>query len=117
MDETVKAPRHDIAALSALIILLVDAAKLGAEAKADGSLSLADGILLLKLFPDLGPAFAKIGEVPAELGDLDPAEAQQLITLVTGRLAGSQSEKAAHVTGKALALALSRVELVQAIRE
>lgn len=119
MDEKSPAPTTAAPAtqeIKDVLALVIDAAKLGIEAEADGKLTFADALTLMKLVPDLGPAISGMSQVPAELAALGPASEAELIAFVTGRLVDAQGPRAALITQKALAASVAAFELVQAIR-
>lgn len=69
-----------------VLALVLDAANIVGEAKKnDGKIDITDAALLIKLVPELAPAFAGITAVPAELGDLDEAEATELVAFVAAK--------------------------------
>jgi len=60
---------------------------------ADGKLGLEDMGLLVALIPSLGPAFDGIGDVPAELKDLDSDEAKELLEYAGAKLGAVFSDE------------------------
>ena len=55
------------------------------QANADGKVGYEDIGLLMTVIPSFGPAFEDISKVPAELKDLDAAEAQELREMVASK--------------------------------
>lgn len=80
------------------------------SAQSDGSVNLLDLSKLLALVPLAGPAFLGINQVPAELKDLDQAEAQELVAYVMADL-GVSDGRAKEIVESALKFALSGYEL------
>jgi len=57
-------------------------------AKADGKLDWADLKFLMAVFPAAGPALDKIDQVPKELGELDQADATEILAYAGQKLPG-----------------------------
>lgn len=102
-------------ALIGLVDLILDGVAISIEAGADGKVTLSDAALLLKLMPDLGPAFQSIGTVPAELSALDEAAAAELVTHVMEKLVVADAEARA-VVDASLKAAVAVFQLVVAIK-
>jgi hypothetical protein len=118
MDESPKAaaaPSND-EALKHVLALVIDAAKIGAQAEEDGKLTVADTILLMKLVPDLAPAVNALGAVLPELKALDRAAEEDLVAFVASRLSGAQSARGAEITQAALKALVANFELYRSIR-
>lgn len=81
------------------------------EGKIDAQV-LADLVPVLMAAP---PAIAAIGEVPAEISDLDESEAADLVAYVMGKLS-IDDVKAKAVISASLKCAVAIVALVQAIK-
>jgi len=85
-------------------------------AKADGTINAADLGQLINIVPTIGPAIEGIGEIPAELKDLEPAEIETLknrVISVVGQISG---EKATRITSKSLTAGLAILDLILEIR-
>lgn len=96
----------------AFILALGDAI---VKAEADGKIDASDLGLLMAVFPLAGPAFDKIGEVPAEFKDLSVAEAEELAAMVIAKLP-NVGPKAGDIVNAALAAAVANYKLVKAIK-
>lgn len=84
-------------------------------AKADGKIDLGDLAQLFPLIPAASAAFENIGLVPAELKDLDPAEATELISSVMAGLS-INDPKARLVVDSSLKFAIAGYGLYQAVK-
>lgn len=98
-----------------LLDLALTGVDVGVKASADGKIDAADLALLLQLVPTVGPAIDGIGEIPAELADLDAAEAADVVAHVMAKLSIADAHARA-VTEAALKAIAANYELVQAIR-
>jgi hypothetical protein len=103
-------------AIKAVLKLAIDAGKIGAQAEADGSLSVADTILLMKLVPDIAPAVNGLGELLPEIKALNEAGLEDLAAFVASQLSGAQSARGTEITQAALKAIVANFELVKAIR-
>jgi len=84
--------------------------------KNDGKFSSADLVLLTQLFPHFGPAFDEVGEVPAELKDLDTEEVKRLLTVSAAHLGDAvDSEELMEKVEKGLAAALALLAFVKVL--
>lgn len=86
------------------------------KAKADGKIDAADLGLLLSLIPAVGPAIDGIGEIPAEIKDLDVAEAQALVAHVMAKLTITD-DKAIAVINASLKMLVAGLELAKALQK
>lgn len=88
----------------------------GKMAMADGKLSVADLGLVAKVFPHIGPAVDDIGDVPAELKDIDADEAQELLMEAARQIPNvTDSKRLGLIVIKSIKVALSVGELVKAV--
>lgn len=97
-----------------LVDLVVDLAKVIVEATKDGKITVEDATLLFRLIPALGPAFQDVAKMPAEIKDMDVAEATELVAHVAARLS-LDNEKAQAIVEKSLKLAVMIYDLVVTI--
>lgn len=104
-----------LAALKNLLALVIDAVLVGVDASKDGKISVQDAGLLLRLIPDVGPAFQNIGDVPSELSQLDQAQADEIVAFVMGKLA-IDNPKAVAIVQASLKTAESAYILVKALK-
>ena len=86
------------------------------SANSDGTVNAADLGELIAVVPHISPAVDGISQVPAELKDLDPKEAQILVDKVSEIAGVVGSEKAQRLTEKSLKLGLAGLELIQEFR-
>jgi hypothetical protein len=98
-----------------LVKLVVDAYKVYGLAKADGKIDLKDLGLLLTLLPSIEPAFGDVSEIPAEMKDLDAAEASELASYVMAQL-GSLPEHTTAIIDSSLGLLIAAYKLYSAIK-
>jgi len=80
----------------------------------DKKISLDDLPHVLAVVPKLVPAIEGVKEIPAELKDIDSAEAAQVVAHVASTLA-VESEKAKAVIGASLKSVIAVKELVEAV--
>lgn len=99
-----------------LLSLLIDAGMVAKQVISDGKVGISDLGLLLKLIPDLGPAFSGLAKVPAEVKDLTADELADLVTFVTSKVV-VESQKATDIIDNALKLAVSLFGLIKALTE
>lgn len=84
----------------------------------DGNINMADVKHLVALFPNLSPAVEGITEVPAEIKDLNEAEAKELLTFAAahlGQLAGEEEELVEKIE-KGLVVAIALVDLIKVLK-
>lgn len=101
--------------LKELLDLVLDGVSVAVDAEKDGKLDISDAALLLKLIPDVGPAFADIGNVPAELAAMSAEDAAEIVTYVMGKLAIAD-DKARKVIDAALKLAAAGYGMYAALK-
>lgn len=75
------------AELLGLVDLILDGLQVGIDAEKDSKIGFEDAALLMRLIPDLGPAFSNVGAVPGELAHLSAEDAASLMTHVMAKLA------------------------------
>ena len=93
-----------------------EGAKVFKAAKADGKIDLADLGKLMLLLPYVGPAVADADKIPAELKDMDSAEADELVEFAAAELGGLlEREKVVARVEAALGVAKSISKLVKLI--
>ncbi|MCP3681239.1 MAG: hypothetical protein GY861_00985 [bacterium] len=97
-----------------VLLVAVKLAKAFALAQADGKIGWQDLTLLIDPGLAMPEAVAGIGQVPAELGDLDAAEVQEINDYLKANLGAAFSEE---VTLYALAAGLNLVKLVDLIKD
>lgn len=92
--------------------------KIYKEAKeTEGKVDMADIGLLVKLFPQMAPAFEGVAEIPEELKSLDKDEIKELLVFSgahLGELAG-KDEKLVEQIEKGIAASLAIVEFVKVL--
>lgn len=116
-EPVVEAPaKKSIKELKEVLLLAVDVVNSALMVAKDGKVGLDDLGAVLKLIPMIGPALDGAGEIPAELKDIDDAEAAELVGAVVGRLA-IEDEKARLVVEKALKLLQCVLELVLVLKK
>lgn len=98
-----------------LIKLVISGYKVYGQAKEDGKVDFKDLGLLLTLLPDLEVAFKDVGEIPAEVKDLDAAEAQELASFVIAEL-GALPEKTTAIINASLSFILAAYKLYASIK-
>lgn len=112
LKEKIKMDTKNTKELIGLVIKTANAIK---DAGADGKIDIADIGLILPLIPAIGPAVENIASVPAELADMDQAEAQELIDMVKNDLKiGDEHTK--NIIAASLKLVGAGVELIKAIK-
>lgn len=88
------------------------------SAKADdGSISAADIAHLIAVVPKVSPAVSGIGEIPAELKDLDDAEVEQIIGHVQELVGTVSSEKAVAIAEDAIRAAIAIYGIITKLRD
>lgn len=102
--------------LTELVDLILDGVSLAVDASKDGHIGLEDLPLLIKLVPDLGPAFENVGAVPAELAHLSADDASALVVHVMAKLAITDAH-ARKVIDSALKAAAAVYSLVTVIAD
>lgn len=95
--------------------LIVDGVKVGVEIGKDGKFTADDVTTLFRLIPALGPAFDNIKGIPAELKDMDPSEAAELVAHVATRLS-LENAKAQAIVEKSLKIAVAIYDLIVTIK-
>lgn len=105
----------DIKNLKEVIDLALTGVEIVGKAKQDGKIDAADLGLLLQLVPVLSPAIDGIGEIPAELANLDAQEAQELVAHVMAKLV-IKDPKAVAIVGASLKMATGGLELYRALQ-
>ncbi len=103
------------AALLALVDLVVDAIKDGIAIAEDGSFSVIELAKFSNLMPELLPAFASIGMVPAEVKALTFSDDEALVLHVVAKL-GVTNAKAVNIITASLKLAADAYDLIKAIK-
>jgi len=81
----------------------------------DGKLDFNDVGLFVAALMNAGPAFSDMGLIPAELKDLDPAEAAALVEHVKKALA-LDNPRLEQIIGKSLEIATGIYALVQMLK-
>lgn len=87
-----------------------------AKSYEDKKLEVSDALNFVAPIMLLQPALEGVGQVPAELKDLDAVEGMQLVDNAMAKLPGL-SEKAVKVVKASLKLLLAGAELVSALKE
>lgn len=105
----------DVKNLKEVIDLALTGVEVVVKAKQDGKLDAADLGLLIQLVPAVGPAIDGIGEIPAELKDLDSAEAQELVAHVMAKLV-IDDPKAVAIINASLKLVVGGLDLYKALQ-
>jgi hypothetical protein len=98
--------------------LLVFVSRLGNsidKTLADGKVSVTDTQYLFDPLFAAGAAFTGFADIPAEIDDLDDAEAMELVSVVANELDLS-NDAAEHLSEEGLALAIAIVQFVNKIR-
>lgn len=85
------------------------------KAGADGAINFADLGLLLSLVPVVGPGLDGADRIPAELADLDAADATEVVSYVMAKLSINDAH-AVEVIDSALKVLLSVWTLVNTIK-
>lgn len=98
-----------------LVDLLLTLNKIGHDMAADKKFDLADLAQIMQLMPVLVPAIEGVDKLPAELADLDSAEAAELVAHVATKLV-TGDENATKIVLAALKTALGAAELGLAIK-
>jgi hypothetical protein len=101
--------------LKEVLDLALAGVKLVSDAQKDGHIGVEDLGLILNLIPVVGPAFDKIGEVPAEIGDLSSEEAAELAGYVMAKLTLSD-EKARKVIDASFKLLSAGLAMMAAFK-
>jgi hypothetical protein len=99
----------------AVVDLILDGVGVVVDAEKDGKIDLSDLPLVMKLIPDLGPAFSNLAKVPSELGHMSQEDAGALVAHVIEKLAVTDAH-ARGIIDAALKAAVSVYALVSAIR-
>ena len=88
------------------------------NAKADGSIGLEDAGQLMPVFLAAGPAVTGLDLVPKELGELDEADANEIVLYAGQKLPQllGDNAKLIRVVNKSLAVAIALVGLVAELR-
>ncbi len=84
------------------------------EVLADGKIGFLEVLKILKIRSALNPAIEGLAQVPAELKDLDAAEAAELTTHVMSQL-GVESGKAVQIVEASLSLVTAALKLKAAV--
>lgn len=100
----------------AVVDLILDGVGVVISAEADGKITLTDLPLLMKLIPDLGPAFSNLSLIPSELSHLSQDDAGALVAHVIEKLAVTDA-RARDIIDASLKAAVAVYALVNAIRE
>lgn len=99
-----------------VVVLLCTVANASVESlKDDGKITITDMFKFGGAATALFPALSGIGQVPAELSDLDPIEKDELISLVKEEL--EQEANVEAVIEKALSIAGQIKELIDLVKE
>ena len=99
-----------------LMILGLQLGVVGKLAMEDGKLSVGDLGLVVQVFPHVVPAFKDLGEVPAELADLDADESTELLVEAARQLPYiTDNKRLMNIVVKSIKVALSIGELGAAI--
>lgn len=86
------------------------------NAKADGKVDVADLVYLLPAIQVAGPAMSNLALVPKELGELDAADAAELMSHASVKVAGLvDDEHKKKVVNAALKVGLAVAELVSVL--
>lgn len=108
--------KQGITELKEVVDFAIDAMGAVKEIAADGKLGLSDIGAVIKLAKMASPAIQGIDKVPAELKDLSPEEATQLVAHVVAKLAVDDA-RATKIAEASLKLAIAGYELAKAISE
>ena len=76
-----------------VVLLGLTLAKCIADVAKDGSFSVGDVGFILKLVPKVAPAVKDVNQVPSELKDLDGAELDELLKVVSDELGADYAQK------------------------
>lgn len=96
--------------------LILDGLQVVVDANADGTIDIKDLPLLMKLVPDLGPAFSNIGAIPGELAAMDAEGAAAAVAHVMEKLAITDAH-ARLVIDTALKAVAANYALVKALKD
>lgn len=105
----------DIQQTKELVDLVLTVHKIGKDSLADGQFNLTDFARLAELFPVVGPGLNQIDQVPAELADMDAAEATELVTHVMTKLV-VDDPKARQIVEASLKVAIAGYNLYLAVK-
>ncbi len=87
------------------------------NANSDGQINAADLGHLVPVFVAAGPAFEKIDQVPAEVGDLSQPEAEELLAYAQVKVPQIVDRpKLVNIVNAALGVGVSLVKLVAALK-
>ncbi len=98
-----------------LIHLILTVVSVVKDASADGKIDTSDMALIFKLIPAVGPGIGGIGQIPGEIGHLDPAEAADLVAFIVSELSIDDG-KAKDVINASLKTLVAVVELIAAVK-
>lgn len=101
--------------LYAVVDALLDMGAVAASVIEEGSVTMADVPKLTGLLPELLPALADLGSVPAAVKSMSPKDAEDLIAHVVAKLSFSNA-KATAIADAALSTASSLVGLYTALK-
>lgn len=87
------------------------------NAQSDGKVNASDIGELIAVVPRIAPAIEGADEIPAELRDLDPAEAEQLKQQVVTAVGSISDAKAARLAGRALTIGTELWHFVRELKE
>jgi hypothetical protein len=94
-----------------LLKLIIGAANAAKAVGADGKVDLNDLPAVMAVLPLLGPGIGNIGNVPAELMDVDSAEGTELVAQLAADL-GMANEKVKELVIASFKAALALAEVV-----
>lgn len=103
---------HGIKETSEVVEFSVDLG-LGIKKSIDEGISWQSALNFGDAAKEAPAAIMGISEVPAELGDIDSAEATQLINLVQAKIPGADGVKAILIAQKAAAVGVALKELIE----
>lgn len=98
-----------------VIALVIATANAINDARADGKIDYKDTALILPIIPKIGPAIDNIGEVPAELADLDPTEAAELVAQLQSDL-NIGSDEVKQLIGSSLKWIAATVQVLNDVK-
>lgn len=99
-----------------VVALLVSGINTGRKIAQDGKVNVDDIPAVFEFFKKVPPALEGIGKVPAELEDLDEAEAAELVAFTMSELAFDNEEKAKNIVEASLKLSAAAYSLFLAVK-
>lgn len=114
-EQAVVGPKMGTKELKDVLDLVLTTVEVGKLALADGKVGIEDMGLLLKLIPAVGPAIQGVNMVPAELADMDEAEAAEVVAHVMAKLTIDDA-KARAVIAASLKTLIAGYELVKSLK-